>query len=119
MCPGARGSLRNVPRGPRLDALGALQYVIVRGLDRQTSFRTEEDRREFLYIASDDLLVLRDERWRDETHALPDHLILHEGRGRGGPPSAGSGDRGRVSAQTRGPRRGRTDPDRPGLRCRD
>jgi putative transposase len=37
-----------MPRGPRLDAPGALHHVMVRGLDRQTIFRTEEDRRDFV-----------------------------------------------------------------------
>jgi len=36
-----------MPRGPRLDALGALHHVMVRGLDRQTIFRADEDRQDF------------------------------------------------------------------------
>jgi putative transposase len=37
-----------MPRGPRLDTRGALHHVMVRGLDRQVIFRTDEDRRDFL-----------------------------------------------------------------------
>jgi len=37
-----------MPRGPRLDAPGALHHVMVRGLERQAIFRTEEDRRDFV-----------------------------------------------------------------------
>lgn len=37
-----------MPRGPRLDAPGALHHVMVRGLDRQTIFRTDEDRQDFV-----------------------------------------------------------------------
>lgn len=37
-----------MPRGPRLDAPGALHHVMVRGLERQAIFRTEEDRRDLV-----------------------------------------------------------------------
>lgn len=37
-----------MPRGPRLDAPGALHHVMVRGLERQTIFRTEQDRVDFV-----------------------------------------------------------------------
>ena len=36
-----------MPRGPRLDAPGALHHVRVRGLDRQAIFRSDADREEF------------------------------------------------------------------------
>jgi len=36
-----------MPRGPRLDAPDALHHVMGRGLDRQTIFRTEQDREDF------------------------------------------------------------------------
>ena len=37
-----------MPRGPRLDAPGALHHVIVRGLDRQSIFRDDRDREDLL-----------------------------------------------------------------------
>lgn len=37
-----------MPRGPRLDAPGALHHVMVRGLDRQVIFRDDHDRDDFL-----------------------------------------------------------------------
>lgn len=37
-----------MPRGPRLDAPGALHHVMVRGLDRQVIFRDDADRDDFL-----------------------------------------------------------------------
>jgi len=37
-----------MPRGPRLDLPSALHHVMVRGLDRQTIFRDDEDRKCFL-----------------------------------------------------------------------
>lgn len=37
-----------MPRGPRLDAPGAVHHVMIRGLDRQVIFRTEKDREDFL-----------------------------------------------------------------------
>jgi len=33
-----------MPRGPRLDAPGVLQHVMVRGLERRTIFRDDRDR---------------------------------------------------------------------------
>ncbi len=40
--------VRGTPRGPRLDAPGALHHVMIRGVDRQGIFRTEEDHEDFL-----------------------------------------------------------------------
>jgi hypothetical protein len=37
-----------MPRGPRLDAPGVLQHVMVRGLERRAIFRDDRDRRDFL-----------------------------------------------------------------------
>jgi len=37
-----------MPRGPRLDLPSALHHVMVRGLDRQTIFRDDEDRKDFV-----------------------------------------------------------------------
>ena len=37
-----------IPRGPRLDAPGALHHIIVRGIERSTIFRDDTDRAEFL-----------------------------------------------------------------------
>lgn len=40
--------LHNMPRGPRLDTPGALHHVMVRGLERQTIFRSEQDREDLV-----------------------------------------------------------------------
>ena len=37
-----------MPRGPRLDAPGTLHHVMARGLDRQSIFRDNRDREDFL-----------------------------------------------------------------------
>ena len=37
-----------MPRAPRLDTLGALHHVIVRGIERSTIFRDDTDRTDFL-----------------------------------------------------------------------
>jgi putative transposase len=37
-----------MPRGPRLDAPGVLQHVMVRGLERRAIFRDDRDRADFL-----------------------------------------------------------------------
>ncbi len=37
-----------MPQGSRLDTVGALHHVMVRGLHRQVIFRTAGDRRDFL-----------------------------------------------------------------------
>ena len=41
-------TLSTTPRGPRLDAHGALHHVVVRGLDRQAVFEDETDRADFV-----------------------------------------------------------------------
>ena len=40
--------LRDMPRGPRLDAPGVLQHVMVRGLERRALFRDDRDRDDLL-----------------------------------------------------------------------
>jgi putative transposase len=42
-----------MPRGPRLDAPGALHHVMARGLDRQTIFRNDRDREDFVRRLAD------------------------------------------------------------------
>jgi len=37
-----------MPRGPRLDAPGALRHVIARGIERSTIFSDDADRTDFL-----------------------------------------------------------------------
>ena len=37
-----------MPRGPRLDAPGALQHVMARGIERRLLFRDDHDRQDFL-----------------------------------------------------------------------
>ncbi len=38
-----------MPRGPRLDAPGALHHVMARGIEKTLLFRTDEDRRDFVH----------------------------------------------------------------------
>ena len=40
--------MRAMPRGPRLDTVGALHHVMVRGLDRQAILRNDRDREDFV-----------------------------------------------------------------------
>ena len=37
-----------MPRGPRLDVVGALHHVMVRGIERRRIFRSDTDRCDFL-----------------------------------------------------------------------
>ncbi len=68
-----------MPRGPRLDAPGALHHVMIRGLDRQVIFRTEEDREDFLRRVATvtQRAGLRTFAWA----LLPNHVHLLVGTG--------------------------------------
>jgi len=63
-----------MPRGPRLDAPGALHHVMVRGQERRRIFDTTADRRDFLQrleavVTATRLTVLT---WA----LLPNHVLL-------------------------------------------
>ena len=38
----------NAPRTARLDALGALHHVMIRGIERRKIFRNDKDREDFI-----------------------------------------------------------------------
>jgi REP element-mobilizing transposase RayT len=51
--------LRLMPRGPRLDAPGALHHVIARGIERRAIFRHDGDRTQFLDRLADVMAATR------------------------------------------------------------
>lgn len=69
-----------MPRQPRLDRPGLLQHVIARGVDRQTIFRDDKDRRSFLDRLSSLLMETETECFAWALIPNHFHLLLRPNR---------------------------------------
>jgi len=61
-----------MPRRSRIDAPGALQHIVVRGIERKRIFKDEADRDQFLERFGN--LLIDDAAWCFAWALMPNHL---------------------------------------------